>query len=261
MKTSILLIIPCFNEAARLDTKAFLDFLIPNENIRLLFVNDGSSDSTGKALDALAGKNPKQINCLHLPVNAGKAEAVRRGFLKGFTEKPEFIGYFDADLAAPLSCVPELKLLLDPGVYDIAIGSRVKLLGRRIERNSTRHYLGRVFATFSSLILDLPVYDTQCGAKLFRRTEILERVFAYPFVTKWTFDVEVLARMSVLLRARNAAGLINICVELPLMEWIDRKGSKVKPWDFITSGGDIFKLFMLLHIHRRNHPYWKNLLP
>ena len=49
----------------------------------------------------------------------------------------------------------------------------------------------------ASLILHARVYDTQCGAKLFRRSAALEAALADPFLSRWSFDVELLGRMLI----------------------------------------------------------------
>jgi hypothetical protein len=58
--------------------------------------------------------------------------------------------------------------------------------------------VGRAGATLISLVCGLPVYDTQCGAKIFRNAERLRQVFRTPFRVYWTFDVEILARFLLL---------------------------------------------------------------
>jgi glycosyltransferase involved in cell wall biosynthesis len=240
-----LIIIPCYNEASRLEPQAFLDFSGKHQHIHFLFVNDGSSDNTADLLNNLALAAPGSITAYHLKRNQGKAEAVRQGFIRGFTMGPDIIGFLDADLASPLGTIPELETAMAMENKDIAMAARVALLGRDIERNPARHYAGRVFATAASMILGLRVYDTQCGAKLFRVTDRLKKVFAAPFTVKWIFDVEILARF-IITEKDGAPKVRNICTEYPLRTWIDKKGSKIRLKDFLVSGFDLFKIFVLM---------------
>jgi hypothetical protein len=83
-----------------------------------------------------------------------------------------------------------------------------------------------VFATAASLILRARVYDTQCGAKLFRAGPALSEALAAPFLSRWAFDVELLGRLLIGTRAVTPLPLSAI-VEVPLAVWHDIKGSKL----------------------------------
>lgn len=244
-KTAI--IVPCFNEASRLDVQKFLQCTETYEWLHFLFVDDGSTDDTGRILDLLCRSHPKRLAWIRLEKNAGKAEAVRNGFLKALEGEFSYIGYWDADLATPLRTIPKFCEILENREIDLVIGSRVKLLGRNIQRRPLRHYLGRVFATGASLVLRLPVYDTQCGAKIFRNKKDLKIVFSIPFHVRWTFDVEVLARFMMIESLMGGASVERTTVEYPLEEWIDIAGSKVRPRDFLKG---IIELYTIFRIYR-----------
>lgn len=234
-------IVPCFNEADRLDAAAFRQFALENPRVHFLLVNDGSRDGTSAVLARLAADVPAQIRALDLPRNSGKAEAIRIGAnsLAGW-KAFDYAGFLDADLSAPLQVIAQLEEALDTRPdYEIALGSRVALLGRTIRRNAARHYVGRVFATAVSLMLKLPVYDTQCGAKLLRAPLIAD-VFAEPFVTRWFFDVEMLFR---LLQARGREQGARALVEVPLDTWIEKPGTKLTTGDFVTTPLELYRIW------------------
>ena len=104
-----------------------------------------------------------------------------------------------------------------------------------------RHYLGRVFATVASLVLGLPVYDTQCGAKLFRATRELREILSEPFLSRWIFDVEIIARF-VQQHGSDRDQVQNRIYEFPLCVWRDVPGTKLKPADFLRAGRELWAI-------------------
>lgn len=240
-KTWCTIVVPCYNEASRLKVDSFVEFLMSEPGVRFLFVNDGSSDDTLIVLRKLSMANSDRILVVDQQPNAGKAEAVRKGMLLA-AEGSAYVGFWDADLATPLQALPELLSLLchDP-TLEMVFGARVRLLGRHIVRRPVRHYLGRIFASMVSILLRLPIYDTQCGAKLFRVSGDLIQVLEKPFETRWIFDVEIIARFLALHRGDPEYGKRAI-YEFPLRQWEDIAGSKVKPHDFIISFWDLVRI-------------------
>jgi hypothetical protein len=153
-----------------------------------------------------------------------------------------FVGFWDADLATPLSAAEDfIDVFERRSDVQWVIGSRVRLLGRTIDRRAWRHYVGRVFATVVALWLRVPVYDTQCGAKLFRVGSELERILDRPFLSRWIFDVELLARF-IDERGGQAGELENLVVEFPLVAWRDVDGSRVSPGAFFRSLLDFLRI-------------------
>jgi dolichyl-phosphate beta-glucosyltransferase len=212
------LVVPCYDEVDRLRVDE-IDVLLDDARIALVLVDDGSRDGTRELLRSIAGLHAGRVTVVELATNAGKGEAVRRGLLRA-VDGAEWVGYVDADFATPAA---EVRRLLDvatsrPGC-DVVLGSRVALLGRRIERSGFRHYGGRVFATGASAVLGKPVYDTQCGAKLLRVTPALERAIGAPFHSRWAFDVELLGRIT----PRGSVG--DGFWEEPLLDWRDAPDS------------------------------------
>ncbi len=236
------IVVPCYNEEARINTEAFLRALERRADLHWLFVNDGSTDKTLQILQTLKSRAEGRIHVQTLAQNSGKGEAVRHGLIRALDLGADVVGYFDADLATPLSELERMmELLADRDIF-VILGSRVFLLGRRIHRKRWRFWLGRGFALLASQMLKLPVYDTQCGAKLIRVFPNLSACVAKPFLSRWLFDVELIERLLSIggLKAQDF-------FEEPLYEWTDVKGSKVKIGSFFVALWDLIKIKWLSH--------------
>lgn len=244
-------VVPFYNEEKRLDAERLLG-MASREGISLLLVDDGSRDRTPELLHELAARAPEKVAVLVLEKNGGKGEAVRRGMLRAMEEGAELVAYADADLSTPPD---ELLFLVEMlgkrDDLDVVIASRVLMVGRRIHRRASRHYLGRVFATLAANILRTPFYDTQCGAKVLRNTPSLRAALADPFVSRWAFDVELLGRLLVGTHGAPPVPIARIR-EVPVEEWTDVPGSKLNVGGMAKTLVDLARIEVELDRLRRS---------
>ena len=235
----VVIIIPCYNEADRLDTNKFIDYLSKNTHLHFIFIDDGSTDNTNLIIKQIILKFNSLASLLINETNKGKAESVRLGVIESYKMNPDFIGFLDADLAAPIEEIDNLlKIIKKDKTKEVVFASRIQLIGSEIKRNYFRHFFGRVFATVVSNILNLPVYDTQCGAKIFSR-KICDDIFYEQFISPWLFDVELFAR---LLNVYGMERTIQMSYEHPVSKWVDIDGSKVKLIYFIKAPFELLKI-------------------
>lgn len=223
----IYLVIPCFNEAKRLQVPYWERIITaPNlNNTKFLFLDDGSSDGTFEVLNGFTKYS--RVEAVSLNFNSGKANAIRSAFQKILATSfldCDLIGFIDSDSSFDaqevidiLSCIENQSKVFDAFFY-----SRVKLSGSQIRRSEIRHVISRIIYTFIARGWNWAPYDTQSGFKVFRNSDAMKDVVSTPFRTRWFFDIEFMNRLSMRMGSQ-----LNI-KELPLRYWQERSGSKIK---------------------------------
>jgi dolichyl-phosphate beta-glucosyltransferase len=215
---SLSVVIPAYNEAIRLppyllSIREYLERTLAG-NYEVVVVDDGSQDGLSDLLEKRRVEWPQL--CLHRHrANRGKGAAVRTGMLAA---RGTFLLFADADGATPIEEEQLLRAALAGGA-DLAIGSRLLDDGafKRSKRLLSRDLAGRSFAWLVRQFLGLPLRDTQCGFKMFRR-EAGQTLFRLCREPGYLFDLEVLIRAQQL-GFRTA--------EVPV-RWRDVPGSKVR---------------------------------
>lgn len=224
MKTAI--IIPCYNEAKRLDKQAFSAFILEDNNYHLCFVNDGSKDNTLEVLHELQKVDENKVSVIDMKRNSGKATAVRAGarYLYSRSDVKQ-MGFIDADLSTDFKDFDELvKKLEDNTQLKMVFGSRNSGDNDGIKRDGSRKLLSNIVKLFIYMILGLPIKDTQCGAKVFTR-DVIPTLYGRSFKSKWLFDVEIFLRLKR--SYGNSKMVMNHILEVPLKRWVHMDDSKL----------------------------------
>ncbi|QFS83721.1 putative glycosyltransferase YkoT [Roseivivax sp. THAF40] len=238
-----IIVVPCYNEAQRLDVGAFHAALEMLPGIDFLFVDDGSRDATLERLQDMAKRAPSRISVLALPRNGGKAEAVRQGLIEATARGAAITGYWDADLATPLDAIGDMLRVLNRHDHvEVIFGSRRPLLGHKIERADNRRLVSRICNALARVALRMPIGDTQCGAKMLRATPSLTRALAAPFQAGWLFDIELFSRLGT--NGTTQAAFY----EMPLAEWYEIPGSKVSARAVLRAGVQMLGLIAEIRI-------------
>jgi len=194
MPASLSVVIPAYNEAARLGNTltAVVNYLRQSwPDAELIVVDDGSTDHTANLAREVFEQNAAGLrtSVISYKSNLGKGRAVRLGLLAARSDVALFS---DADLSTPITEAPKLVDPIINGQFDVTFGSRAldrKLIG--VHQPWRREQGGRVFNLVVRLTTGLPFWDTQCGFKAFRMSVCRPLVEAAT-VDRFGFDVELL---------------------------------------------------------------------
>lgn len=237
MSYTSVIIIPCYNEFARLPADACIDHLKLHPNHACCFINDGSTDDTQSLIQSITASCSNAYT-VELKSNVGKAEAVRQGMIYALQNIPSrYYGYMDADLATPLSFISIMEqTLMDKSQLHLVFGSRQLASQHAVERKAFRHLAGRGVSRLINWALKKSYKDTQCGAKLLTKSGAAF-AFQNPFHTTWIFDVEVIKRLQL-----NTSFGADTILEIPVNQWKDVGNSKVSTFYFFKMIGEILKV-------------------
>ena len=214
MQNRLVLVVPCYNESMRLSALYFSD-LQQELACDLFFVNDGSTDSTIEKISTFQFP----LDILDLKKNVGKAKAIALGMAE-VKDRYEWIGTCDADGAISIEdWKTALKIIMvEEDLIDCVSGARVLFAGMPLTRTLSRKWIGRIIATYVSLILNLQIYDPQSPCKIYSNT-FLSGLNFDNFKTQWFLDAEMLLQKKML--------SVKI-KEFPLSNWRDIEGSHLR---------------------------------
>jgi dolichyl-phosphate beta-glucosyltransferase len=246
--TSLTLVLPAYNEAARIgpaldDLFAYLRAPGPGvpSSIDVLVVDDGSADETVSLVRArpeFEQAPGAALRLLHVP-HGGKGAAVKAGMLAA---QGDLVVFADSDMATPPAELVKLVAALETA--DVALGSRIQPDGSDMRATQPRYRraLGGLFHLLASIWVVGDVRDTQCGFKGFTR-EAAHDLFARQQVTSIVFDVELIH----LARRRGYR------IAVVPIRWEDVRGSRMHPGPGLALrvAWDLFRIPLLHRDVRR----------
>ena len=227
-------VIPAHNEQDRIGpTLAAICAYLSDRELawEVIVVDDGSRDSTGLIVEAIAAAEPR-IRLVRSPRNRGKGHAVRVGILES---RGRDVLMSDADLSTPIGELDRLRA--GRGSAVAAVGSRSDLSKITVRQHPLREALGGLGHRIITATAVRGIRDTQCGFKLFDGPAA-RHVFADARIDGWAFDVEILH-----LFQRYGWAVAEVPVS-----WAHATGSKLRPTAYLRV---LLEIVQLRLAHRR----------
>ena len=245
----ICLVVPVYNESNRINILVYEKFVENNDSVKIIFVNDASTDNTLQILTTLKNNYPLQVEVLTNTTNMGKGEAIRKGMIHALLKSNSpHLGFIDADLSVPLHDLIRFSKALEASKACAALGVRDLSDTYHVKRTFSRKYLSYLFRYYVQIVFQFNITDTQCGAKIFKR-EIVEILYRNPFETRWLSDVELLLRLKKYSIA-NQLSFSDQLIPLAVTYYEDKTGSKFIFFEFLRTTIDLIKLSLRYRFFR-----------
>ncbi len=182
---NISVIVPLFNEEESLPKLHEWLVRVMKEHTfsyEIIFVNDGSTDSSWSVIQALA-KADKNVHGICFRRNYGKSAALHCGFQKA---QGDVVITMDADLQDSPDEIPELYRMITEEDYDLVSGWKQK----RYDNKFTKNLPSKLFNATARRVTGLQLHDMNCGLKAYRlevvkNIEVFSEMHRYiPYLAK-----------------------------------------------------------------------------
>ncbi len=167
MVADISIIIPVWNEEDNIKPlhKALNQVMRKtNKYYEIIFIDDGSTDNTAKAIKSL-GRKDRHIHLISFRRNFGKSAALLAGFEKA---KGKFIITMDGDMQDDPNEIPNFIRKMNEG-YDMVVGWRFKR-----QDSVTKRLASKFFNRLAACITGLNIHDSNCCFKMLTRDVVKE---------------------------------------------------------------------------------------
>lgn len=241
----LLLLIPAYNEEGRIAPvlRSYAEYFSGRygDHFELVVVLNGCRDNTLSVVQSVAREHPC-IRWMEFAAPIGKGGALIEGL--GLAPSADLIGYVDADGATPPAAFDALVQKVDD--VDCVIGSRW-LPGAVLHQSQSgrRQFASRVFHMIVQCFFWMNIRDTQCGAKVIKRTAV-EKIHSKLCIADMAFDINLLYSL------KRAGYRV---LEVPT-EWTDQEGSKVA-----LGSTSLTMLLSVIRIRLIYSPFYKWMKP
>ena len=186
----ISIVIPLLNEEESLpELTSWIERVMIENNFsyEILYIDDGSRDSSWDVIQDLQTKNPN-IKSIKFRRNYGKSAALNVGFQK---TNGDVVITMDADLQDSPDEIPELYRLIKEEGYDLVSGWKKVRYDSKIAKNIP----SKVYNWAARKMSGIYLHDFNCGLKSYK-SEVVKTIEVYgemhryiPVIAKWAgFD-------------------------------------------------------------------------
>lgn len=170
----ISVVVPLYNEEESLpELQAWIHRVMTRNHFsyEVIYVNDGSTDSSQQVIDRLAGEYPAEVHSVCFRRNYGKSPALNTGFRRA---RGRVIITMDADLQDSPDEIPELYRMITADHYDLVSGWKQKRYDPLSKTIPTKLFN----ATARSVSGIHNLHDFNCGLKAYRN-EVVKHIEVY----------------------------------------------------------------------------------
>lgn len=169
----ISIVIPLYNEEESLqELGAWIDRVVSSmgKSYEVIYVDDGSNDSSWKVIESLVTENPDVVHAIKLRGNQGKSQALRAGFA---ATRGDVVFTMDADLQDSPDEIPEMYRMIKEDGYDLVSGWKKKRYDPLSKTIPTK-----LFNYVARRASGLKLHDFNCGLKAYRH-EVVKSIDIY----------------------------------------------------------------------------------